>query len=74
MHAILEKLVRLIDKNGWQAPWVATAIRFVQTRGLIVIDSPSGLVACLPTGDCTESRRQIPSGRSFQRPIVSIGV
>jgi hypothetical protein len=27
-----------------------TGYQFVQTRGLVVIDSPIGLVACLPTG------------------------
>jgi phosphatidylserine decarboxylase len=28
----------------------STGFQFVQTRGLIVIDSPIGLVACLPVG------------------------
>lgn len=34
-------LVDIVDSTGFQ---------FVQTRGLIVIDSPIGLVACLPVG------------------------
>jgi phosphatidylserine decarboxylase len=36
-----EVIADIVDTTGFQ---------FVQTRGLIVIDSPIGLVACLPVG------------------------
>ena len=44
-HAIVDgKTVNVLDARD------GTGYQFVQTRGLVVIDSPIGLVACLPMG------------------------
>ncbi len=48
------EVVKIIDANGKERNHLSaqdgTGYQFSQTRGLIVIDSPFGLVACLPMG------------------------
>ncbi len=48
------KVVKIIDAEGQERNHLSaqdgTGYQFFQTRGLVVIDSPFGLVACLPMG------------------------
>ena len=41
VNGVKQKVLRALEGTGYQ---------FVQTRGLLVLDSPVGLVACLPVG------------------------
>ena len=67
-------LVALLSNSGHRLLEArdGTGYQFVQTRGLVVIDSPIGLVACLPMGMAQVSSVVITAERPVRRAVPEI--